>query len=233
MQVSAAVVAAVVARFWCLFPSSKRSSVVFVLVHTGGAAAAFDPMSEHLQAFDWALGQYMGAGVAACYRGFRIFNDDASMLIVKKWVRGMQVWRADSALLQSGYAHSRWQVSFYKKYRPILISDIIHIVRDSALFVSFGPVCFDCFPCLSHQLNSCCRCRRYVCIHPASCGRPRRGCLHARQPFHRAPRVGHGLQPHHRDHGRGPGASAVLHRHHGARGRCDRGTERPAVCFGA
>ena len=35
-------------------------------------------MSEHLTAFEWALAQYLGAGVAACYRGFRIFNDPAS-----------------------------------------------------------------------------------------------------------------------------------------------------------
>ena len=35
----------------------------------GGDAAMFMPLSEHIDEYEWALAQYLGAGVAACYRG--------------------------------------------------------------------------------------------------------------------------------------------------------------------
>ena len=38
---------------------------------TGGSAAQFEPLSEHLVEYEWALAQYLGYGVAACYRGPR------------------------------------------------------------------------------------------------------------------------------------------------------------------
>ena len=38
---------------------------------SGGKAAMFEPLSEHLREYEWALAQYLGAGVAACYRGHR------------------------------------------------------------------------------------------------------------------------------------------------------------------
>ena len=44
-----------------------------------------------------------GAGVAACYRGYRLYDTNATKALVTKWV------------------------NFYKKYRPILIRDIIHV----------------------------------------------------------------------------------------------------------
>jgi hypothetical protein len=51
-----------------------------------------------------------GAGVAACYRGYRLYDTNATKALVTKWV------------------------NFYKKYRPILIRDIIH-VRNRIFFV--------------------------------------------------------------------------------------------------
>ena len=39
--------------------------------HGGGAAATFEPLEKNLKAYEWALAQYFGAGVMACYRGFR------------------------------------------------------------------------------------------------------------------------------------------------------------------
>ena len=45
----------------------------------------------------------IGAGVAACYRGYRLYDSDVTKALVTKWV------------------------SFYKKYRSILIRDIIHV----------------------------------------------------------------------------------------------------------
>ena len=73
--------------------------------HAGGDAAAFDPMSEHLVEYEWALAQYMGAGVGACYRGYRLFDSAESRAVVAKWV------------------------AFYKRHRDILISDLLHLRR--------------------------------------------------------------------------------------------------------
>ena len=38
----------------------------------------FEPMSEHLSEYSWGLAQYLGAGVAACYRGHRLFDSPAT-----------------------------------------------------------------------------------------------------------------------------------------------------------
>jgi len=53
----------------------------------------------------------IGAGVAACYRGYRLYDTNETQALVTKWV------------------------SFYKKYRSILIRDIIHVrAREFFLF---------------------------------------------------------------------------------------------------
>ncbi len=44
-------------------------------------------------------------GVSACYRGYRVYDSDETKALVKKWV------------------------DFYKKYRDILTSDIVHVRR--------------------------------------------------------------------------------------------------------
>jgi len=73
--------------------------------HGGGSEAAFEPLQQHLQEYEWGLAQYLGAGVAACYRGYRLYDTPQTKAMVKKWV------------------------DFYKKYRDILSSDIIHVRR--------------------------------------------------------------------------------------------------------
>ena len=65
----------------------------------------FEHFSEHLLEYEWALAQYLGYGVAACYRGPYLFDTPETEQVVRKWV------------------------SFYKTYRDILISDIIHVRR--------------------------------------------------------------------------------------------------------
>ena len=62
---------------------------------------------DHLQSYDFALSQYMGAGCGMTYRGDRLYDQkgDASYSMVKK------------------------KVQWFKKYRQILISDIVHIKR--------------------------------------------------------------------------------------------------------
>jgi len=71
----------------------------------GGAAATIEPLHENLDVYEWHLAQNFGAGVQSCYRGPRLYDTDETKALVKKWV------------------------DFYKKYRPILDSDIIHVRR--------------------------------------------------------------------------------------------------------
>ena len=86
-------------------PTSAWSFVPLVDYHGGGPDAAFDPMSQHLPEYEMALAQYLGAGIAACYRGTRLYDTPGAMAVVKKWV------------------------DIYKAHRDIIISDIIHIRR--------------------------------------------------------------------------------------------------------
>ena len=86
-----------------MLPTQGWMFVPLVQYHGGGAAAAFEPLSDHKLEYEWALAQYMGAGVAACYRGFRLYDSSETKDIVKKWTR------------------------FYRKYQDILTSDVIHV----------------------------------------------------------------------------------------------------------
>jgi hypothetical protein len=86
-------------------PSMGWMFVPLVEYHGGGAAATFEPLSEHLDELEWHFAQNFGSGVQACYRGPRLYDTDDTKKMVKKWV------------------------DFYKKHRTILDSDIIHIRR--------------------------------------------------------------------------------------------------------
>ena len=86
-------------------PTSGWMFVPLQDYHGGGAAAAFEPMSQHLAEYEIALAQYMGAGIAACYRGFRLYDAPAAQAVVAKWV------------------------AIYKAHRDIITSDIVHIRR--------------------------------------------------------------------------------------------------------
>ena len=86
-------------------PSVGWMFVPLVQYHGGGKDAIFEPLSDHKLEYEWALAQYLGAGIAACYRGYRLYDSEETKLLVTKWVK------------------------FYKKYREILNSDIIHVRR--------------------------------------------------------------------------------------------------------
>ncbi|MFC1725460.1 alpha-galactosidase [candidate division KSB1 bacterium] len=86
-------------------PSMGWMFVPLVQYHGGGAAATLEPLSEHLEAYEAHLVQNFGSGVQACYRGPRLYDTEETKTLVKKWV------------------------DFYKKYRDILNSDIIHVRR--------------------------------------------------------------------------------------------------------
>ncbi|HOZ45476.1 MAG TPA: alpha-galactosidase [Candidatus Hydrogenedentes bacterium] len=86
-------------------PSMGWMFVPLVEYHGGGAEATLEPLSEHLDAYEWHLANNFGAGVQACYRGPRLYDTDETKALVKKWV------------------------DFYKRHRAILDSDIIHVRR--------------------------------------------------------------------------------------------------------
>lgn len=86
-------------------PSMGWMFVPLVEYHGGGAAATFEPLCDHLDDYESHLAQNFGSGVMACYRGPRLFDTEQTKAVVKKWV------------------------DFYKRYRPILEADLIHVRR--------------------------------------------------------------------------------------------------------
>jgi len=90
---------------WNKTPSMGWMFVPLVQYHGGGEAATIEPLKDHLAHYEQRLANLFGAGVQACYRGPRLFDAPETKLIVEKWV------------------------SFYKKHRAILDSDVIHVRR--------------------------------------------------------------------------------------------------------
>jgi hypothetical protein len=90
---------------WTKTPSMGWMFVPLTQYHGGGAAATIEPLKDHLRHYEQRLANLFGAGVQACYRGPRLYDAPETKAVVKKWV------------------------DFYKKYRAILDSDIIHVRR--------------------------------------------------------------------------------------------------------
>jgi hypothetical protein len=92
---------------WEKTPSMGWMFVPLTEYHGGGADATMEPLSEHLPDYEAHLINNFSAGVQAIYRGFRLFDSEATKQVVKS------------------------KVQFYQKYRAILESDIIHVRRPS------------------------------------------------------------------------------------------------------
>jgi hypothetical protein len=90
---------------WTKTPNMGWMFVPLVEYHGGGEAATLEPLSQHLDAYEVHLVQNFGAGVQACYRGPRLYDTEETKELVKD------------------------TVAWYKKYRDILNSDIIHVRR--------------------------------------------------------------------------------------------------------
>jgi len=90
---------------WEKTPSMSWGFVPLTKYQGGGDEAVLEPLSEHLEDYRQLMMQYYGAGVQACYRGPRLFDTDATKQVVTNTIR------------------------WYKKYRDILNSDIIHLRR--------------------------------------------------------------------------------------------------------
>lgn len=90
---------------WTKTPSMGWTFVPLTQYHGGGADATIEPLRKHLKAYEAHLVQNFGSGVQACYRGPRLFDSDSTRELVNRTVQ------------------------WYKKYRDILNSDIIHLRR--------------------------------------------------------------------------------------------------------
>jgi hypothetical protein len=71
----------------------------------GDESAILEPLSAHLKDYGQLMVQYYAAGVQACYRGPRLYDTEATRQLVEK------------------------TISWYKKYREILNSDMVQLRR--------------------------------------------------------------------------------------------------------
>lgn len=90
---------------WEKTPSMGWGFVPLTRYQGGGPEAVLEPLSEHLRDYEQLMVQYYGAGVQACYRGPRLYDTEPTRVMVKT------------------------TLDWYKKYRNILNSDIIHLRR--------------------------------------------------------------------------------------------------------
>ncbi len=87
---------------WSKTPSMGWMFVPLTQYHGGGPAATIEPLDQHLPHYESMINTMLGMGVQACYRGPRLFDTDRTRDMVKA------------------------RVAWYKKYRDILESDMIH-----------------------------------------------------------------------------------------------------------
>ena len=90
---------------WEKSPSMGWGFVPLTRYQGGGPEAVLEPLKDHLDDYDALMMQYYGAGVQACYRGPRLYDTEETKQEVIK------------------------VISWYKKYRDILNSEIIHLRR--------------------------------------------------------------------------------------------------------
>ena len=90
---------------WNMSPSMGWGFVPLTKYQGGGPEAILEPLKDHLKDYEQLMMQYYGAGVQACYRGPRLYDTEETETVVKN------------------------VIAWYKQYREILNSDIIHLRR--------------------------------------------------------------------------------------------------------
>ena len=71
--------------------------------HGGGSEAKFEPLTENLAEYDWALAEAAASGVWPCVRGKRLYDTEACRAVVKYWT---SVIRKHKKLLNSNTVHA-------------------------------------------------------------------------------------------------------------------------------
>ncbi len=87
---------------WSKTPSMGWMFVPLSEYHGGGAAATIEPLDQHRDHYRQMLQANLAMGVQACYRGPRLFDTEATKQMVAE------------------------NVAWFKKYRDILESDVVH-----------------------------------------------------------------------------------------------------------
>jgi len=87
---------------WQKTPSMGWMFVPLTQYHGGGAAATIEPLDQHLDHYRAMMISNLALGVQACYRGPRLYDTDHTQAMVKQ------------------------TVDWFKSYRDILESDLIH-----------------------------------------------------------------------------------------------------------
>jgi hypothetical protein len=87
---------------WEKTPSMGWMFVPLSEYQGGGAAATIEPLDQHRDHYERMLYSNLAMGVQACYRGPRMYDTDATKMLVRKWF------------------------DWFKKYRDILESDMVH-----------------------------------------------------------------------------------------------------------
>jgi hypothetical protein len=87
---------------WGKTPSMGWMFVPLTEYHGGGAEATIEPLDEHLDHYERMLAGNLALGVQAAYRGPRLYDTGRTRMMVSQWI------------------------TWYKRYRAILESDLIH-----------------------------------------------------------------------------------------------------------
>ena len=90
---------------WESSPTMRFSFVPLAQYHGGGAAATIEPLNEHLDHYEMMLVSNLGMGLQSVLRGPRLYDTNKTKTMLKR------------------------VVNWFKQYRGILESDIIHIRR--------------------------------------------------------------------------------------------------------
>lgn len=90
---------------WERLPGMCWTFVPLTQYHGGGAAATLEPLKDHIPDYKAHMMQNYGAGVQACYRGHRLYDTEETKAAVVE------------------------VIDWYKKYRDILNSEMIHLRR--------------------------------------------------------------------------------------------------------
>lgn len=98
---------------WESAPSMRWSFIPLAQYHGGGAAATIEPLHEHLDHYEMMLVSNIGMGIQSALRGPRLYDKEATKAMVSRLV------------------------SWFKKYRNILESDIIHLRRADGRDIDF------------------------------------------------------------------------------------------------
>ena len=89
---------------WEKAPSMGWMFVPLTEYHGGGAAATIEPLDEHLDHYERMLVGNLAFGAQACYRGPKLYDTDRTRDMVKKWVDWYKTWRD---ILESDLIHGR------------------------------------------------------------------------------------------------------------------------------